>query len=167
MSPLERFIEEVRDGIRELLELVRDLVEKPIPAAPKTAVRIVLVPGTPYPSTSKGITTMANFQLTDVQTVVVAVTAVDADGQVDAVTFDAGTVLASVTDATGATSAALVATVSADQGSVSVKAATPIVGAVLTVEGSVAGKALLPGVLAFDVTTTPASQIVLTPGTPA
>ena len=110
---------------------------------------------------------MSNFQLTDVQSVVVAVSAVDASGQVDPVTFDAGTVLASVTDSTGAASTALTATVSADQGSVSVKAVSPIVGAILTVEGTVAGKSLLPGKLVFDVTTTPASQIVLTPGTPA
>ena len=103
------------------------------------------------------MTTLLNNQNIDV-----AVGAADAAGTPVDVTFDAGTVIASFADGS-----AFQVVVSADEKSVNVKALGPVVtGDTLTVTGSVAGVALTPATLAFDVQLPPAVAVTLTPGTP-
>ena len=97
-----------------------------------------------------------------------AITAADATGAAVPVTFDAGSVVATLLDSTTA-----VATVSADQLSVVIHGANLTVAGtpnVLTVSASVAGVALNPATQAFDVvpastgggTGGTATQVVLT-----
>lgn len=103
---------------------------------------------------------MTDFVLKSNENVTVAVGAVDSTGTPVTVTFDPGTVLATVSDA-----GALSVTVAADELSINVKALGPVTTAdVVTVTGSVAGVALTLATLAVDVVPAPAVAITLTPG---
>jgi hypothetical protein len=103
------------------------------------------------------MTTLLNNQNVDV-----AVGAVDAAGLPVSVTFDPGSVTATFADG-----AAFLVTISADEKTVNVKATGPLVtGDTLTVTASVAGVALTPATLPFDVQAPPPVAVTLTPGTP-
>lgn len=107
---------------------------------------------------------MPDFVLQDDQNVDVAVQLGDDAGNgVNDQDLDAGSVTAVVSDDSVA-----VAVVSDDQTSVNVKALGPeATGATVTVSGTVDGNPVAnPGVFTFDVTTSPVTTILLTPGTP-
>jgi len=103
---------------------------------------------------------MADFVLKNNENVTLTIGAVDGLATPVAVTFDAGTVLVTVSDP-----GAVVATVSADETSVNIKALGPvIVGDVITVSGSVQGVALTPANFTVDVQPSAPVAITLTPG---
>jgi len=106
---------------------------------------------------------MADTILGDAQHLTVTIGLNDTGGNpVTGDVLDAGTVTATFPETTN-----LTAVVSADQTTVLVTAEGPLVtGDVLTVTGSLAGVALKPGVLPFDVTAGAASAITLTAGAP-
>ena len=106
---------------------------------------------------------MADFQITDSQNVTLTLAVADAAGNaVTGDTLDAGSVTAAFADGSEWT-----VTVSADQTTVNAKANGALtVDDVLTVNGSLAGVALTPATMAFDVTTGVATTIGLTAGSP-
>lgn len=106
---------------------------------------------------------MPDFVLLDDQNVDVAINVSDDAGNVvQGESLDAGSVTATVSDATS-----LEATVSADQTSVNVKALGPeVTDVTVTVDGTLNGTALTSGTLAVDVNASPAVAIGLVPGTP-
>ena len=106
---------------------------------------------------------MSDVILKDNENVTVAVSALDALGATLAVSFDPGTVVATFADGS-----AFQVVVSPDETSINVKALGPIVtGDVLTVSGSIAGVALTPASLTFDVEAGSPVAVSLSVGTPA
>jgi hypothetical protein len=105
---------------------------------------------------------MSDFILLDDQNVDVAVNVVDDAGNVvPGATFDAGSVTATLPETTN-----LIATVSADQTSVNVRAEGPLTtDDVLTVTGAIAGTPYT-ATLPFDVDVSAPAGLGLVPGTP-
>jgi len=105
---------------------------------------------------------MADFILGDGQNVDLGIVpGTDAAGNPTTAPFDAGSVTATLPEATN-----LVATVSADQTSINVKAEGPlVVDDVLTISGTVNGVPVTAD-FPFDVDAEAPTTITVTPGTP-
>lgn len=151
-----RLLERIWRSVHELLEYI----EGKLGPSDKTPQHVVLH------FNQKG-NTMSSITLHLGASDTGSITAADSAGNAVPVTFDAGTVVASLADPTTAT-----ATVSADQTSVVITAnALTAVGTsnTLAVLASVAGVALIPATQNFDVVADPnaPSQVVLTFAAPS
>lgn len=128
---------------------------------PTTATTVIQTPGEPR-SNGKEPPTMSDFVLQDDQEVITAIAPGDVVGNpVPDAVFDAGSVTV-----TSAVPAVLAVEVSTDQTSYTATAVGPEeTGVVVTVNGTVNGNPVT-STLTYDVTASPISTVIQTPGTP-